>query len=151
MKEQKISVLDQALSLLSHREHSTKELATKLKAKGNTENEISTTITHLQDINYLNDRRFTEVFIRSRINKPLGVNRILQELVQKGIDRVEAKEAITNANTDWFELAKKLKERKFGEDASTDFKEKAKQSRYLQYRGFDFDQIKYAISSSDEY
>ncbi|WP_392386355.1 regulatory protein RecX [Marinomonas primoryensis] len=58
MKEQKISALDQALSLLSHREHSSKELATKLKAKGNTENEISSTITHLQDINYLNDWRF---------------------------------------------------------------------------------------------
>jgi regulatory protein len=151
MKEQKISALDQALSLLSHREHSSKELATKLKAKGNTENEISSTITHLQDINYLNDWRFTEVFIRNRISKPLGVNRILQELIQKGIDKTEAKEAITNANADWFELAKKLKERKFGEEASKDFKEKAKQSRYLQYRGFDFEQIKYAISPSDEY
>jgi regulatory protein len=151
MKEQKISALDQALSLLSHREHSSKELATKLKAKGNTENEISSTITHLQDINYLNDWRFTEVFIRNRISKPLGVNRILQELIQKGIDKTEAKEAITDANADWFELAKKLKERKFGEEASKDFKEKAKQSRYLQYRGFDFEQIKYAISPSDEY
>ena len=151
MKEQKAPIFDQALSLLSHREHSTKELATKLKAKGNTEDEISSLILHLQDINYLNDERFTEIFVRSRINKPLGVNRILQELIQKGIGRAEAKQAITDANVDWFELAKKLKERKFGEVVSTDFKEKAKQSRYLQYRGFDFEQIKYAISPLDEY
>lgn len=151
MKGQTLSVFDQALSLLSHREHASKELATKLKTKGHTEEEIASTIERLKEINYLNDERFAEIFVRSRISKPLGANRILQELIQKGVNNTLAKEAVDNAEVDWFELAKQLKERRFGEETTKDFREKSKQSRYLQYRGFSFDEIKYAISPKDEY
>jgi regulatory protein len=149
MKEHTTSIFDQALSLLSHREHSKKELATKLKTRGHEEKEVSATIERLEEINYLNDERFAEIFVRSRLSKPLGASRIQQELIQKGINSELAKTAISEADADWFELAKQLKERRFGEKISTDFKEKAKQSRYLQYRGFDFEQIKYAISPQD--
>jgi regulatory protein len=149
MKEHQTSIFDQALSLLSHREHSKKELVTKLKTRGHEEEEISAIIERLEEMNYLNDERFAEIFVRSRLSKPLGASRIQQELIQKGINSELAKTAITGANADWFELAKQLKERRFGEEISTDFKEKAKQSRYLQYRGFDFEQIKYAISPQD--
>jgi regulatory protein len=149
MKEHTTSIFDQALSLLSHREHSKKELATKLKTRGHEEKEVSATIERLEEINYLNDERFAEIFVRSRLSKPLGASRIQQELIQKGINSKLAKTAISEADADWFELAKQLKERRFGEKISTDFKEKAKQSRYLQYRGFDFEQIKYAISPQD--
>ncbi|WOD08352.1 regulatory protein RecX [Marinomonas sp. GJ51-6] len=151
MQSQTLSTFDQALSLLSHREHGTKELANKLKLKGHTEEDIASAIEQLQDINYLNDERFAEIFVRSRISKPLGANRILQELIQKGINSTLAKEAVNSAEADWFELAKALKIRRFGEEVTTDFKEKGRQSRYLQYRGFNFDEIKYAISSEDEY
>lgn len=151
MKEHQASVFDQALSLLSHREHSKKELFTKLKTKGHTEEEINAVIERLESINYLNDERFAEIFVRSRLSKPLGASRIAQELIQKGISSELAKAAIADANADWFELAKQLKESKFGKEASKDFKEKAKQSRYLQYRGFNFEQIKYAVSDSDEF
>jgi regulatory protein len=151
MKEQQASIFDQALSLLSYREHSTKELINKLKARGNTEEDINTTIKRLHEMNYLNDERFAEIFVRSRISKPLGASRILQELVQKGVNSTLAKQVIANSDADWFELAKQLKIRRFGEEISQDFKEKAKQSRYLQYRGFDFEQIKYAVSSQDEF
>lgn len=151
MKEHQTSIFDQAMSLLSHREHSKKELTTKLKSRGHEEEEIEATIERLEEMNYLNDTRFAEIFVRSRLSKPLGASRIQQELIQKGINSELAKTAILEADADWFELAKQLKERRFGEEASTDFKEKAKQSRYLQYRGFNFDQIKYAISPQDEY
>ncbi|MGO2355068.1 MAG: regulatory protein RecX [Marinomonas foliarum] len=151
MKEHQTSIFDQAMSLLSHREHSKKELTTKLKLRGHEEEEIETTIERLEEMNYLNDTRFAEVFVRSRLNKPLGASRIQQELIQKGIHSELAKKAISNSNADWFELAKQLKERRFGEEYCTDYKERAKQSRYLQYRGFDFEQIKYATSSKESY
>ena len=150
MGKQSLSIFDHALFLLSHREHAKKELERKLKMKGYDEEEISATILKLEEINYLNDDRFAEIFVRSRINKPLGENRIFQELIQKGVDKDTAKYAIENENADWFELALLLKTRRFGENLCTDFKEKGKQSRYLQYRGFNFDQIKYALSPQDE-
>lgn len=151
MKGTPISLFDHALSFLSYREHGTKELTTKLKSKGYPEADIAETVSRLQEMNYLNDQRFADIFVRSRISKPLGVNRIMQELGQKGISSEIAKQAIEEADVDWFELAKQLKERRFGEEVETDYKEKAKQFRYLQYRGFDFEQIKYATSPKDAY
>jgi len=149
LKWQPLSTFDQALSLLSHREHGVQELARKLKSKDHDDAEIAIAIERLIEMNYLNDQRFSEIFVRGRISKPLGANRILQELIQRGIDSNLAKQTLEDADADWFELAKELKERRFGEEVSTDFKEKAKQSRYLQYRGFNFDQIKYALSPKD--
>ncbi|RNF50407.1 recombination regulator RecX [Marinomonas hwangdonensis] len=143
-----LSTFDQAMSLLSYREHASKELFTKLKTKGHAEEDIRDVIERLTEMNYLNDERFAEVFVRSKISRSLGAYRILQELSQKGITSEIAKQAISNADIDWFELAKQTRERKFGEDASKDQKEKAKQSRYLQYKGFNFEQIKYAMKSS---
>lgn len=140
-----LSTFDQAMSLLSYREHASKELFTKLKTRGHAEGDISDVIGRLTEMNYLNDARFAEIFVRSKISRSLGAYRILQELSQKGITSEVAKQAIFNADIDWFELAKQTKVRKFGEEVSRDLKDKAKQSRYLQYRGFDFEQIKYAL------
>ncbi|WP_425439651.1 hypothetical protein [Photobacterium proteolyticum] len=36
---------------------------------------------------------------------------------------------------DWFELEEELRSKKFGDEMPEDTKEKAKQARYLQYRG----------------
>ena len=45
----------------------------------------------------------------------------------------------------WREMWRK---KKFGNKRAVDNREISKRMRFLQYRGFDFDQIKYAISSS---
>ncbi|MEO9656236.1 regulatory protein RecX [Marinomonas sp.] len=145
-----LSVFDQALALLSHREHTKKELKQKLQQRGYQAPEIDDICLRLLDMNYLNDERFCEIFVRSRSQKPLGPQRILQELIQRGIKTEQAKQAIQNCEADWFELAKQLKDRRFGESRFQDYKEKAKQMRYLQYRGFDFDQINYALTASAE-
>jgi regulatory protein len=42
---------------------------------------------------------------------------------------------------DWYELAAQVSTKRFGHQAPADAKEKAKRSRFLQQRGFDFDQI----------
>ena len=147
MTPPKVGILDQALALLSHREHACQELQQKLKMRGYEATEIDEVCQQLIAMNYLNDERFGEVFVRSRASKPLGPQRILQELIQRGINSEQAKQAIADCDADWFELARQLKERRFGEKRFQDYKEKAKQMRYLQYRGFDFEQINYALSA----
>ncbi|MGO3408684.1 recombination regulator RecX [Marinomonas sp.] len=144
------STMDHALILLGGREHAVKEIQSKLKQRGHSAEDITTTIQSLIEMNYLNDQRFAEMFVRSRINKPLGALRIKQELMRKGIKEELANQAIQNSDADWFELAKELKERKFGDGQTKDFKEKAKQMRYLQYRGFNFDQINYALAPNSD-
>lgn len=145
MMKPSLSTMDHALTILASRDHSTKEMAHKLKVKGHEVEQIAQTIDSLLEMNYLNDQRFAEFYVRSRINKPLGPQRIRQELRQKGITDEMIERALEENEADWFELAKELKIRKFGAESTRDFKEKAKQTRYLQYRGFGFDQIKYAL------
>lgn len=51
---------------------------------------------------------------------------------------------------DWFELARTAAEKKFKGMKAKDQKEYAKQVRFMQYRGYSFDQISYALSFDDE-
>ena len=51
---------------------------------------------------------------------------------------------------DWFELAGEQRRKKFGAEAPADFKEKARQMRFLQYRGFEQDHIQAAVGPDGE-
>lgn len=144
------SAYNHALWLLGAREHSAQELQQKLSRKGFSAEDIQAAIDRLSEYNYVNDQRFAEAFARSKAAKPLGKQRILSELKMKGIDDASAKQALNDLEADWFELALELKQKKFGETVCRDYKEKAKQTRYLAYRGFGFDEIKYAIEYKDE-
>ncbi|SBS37945.1 Regulatory protein RecX [Marinomonas spartinae] len=145
-----LSTMDHAMTILASRDHSTKEMAHKLKIKGHEEESIAKAIASLLEVNYLNDRRFAESYTRSRANKPLGPQRIKQELKQKGIKDDVISQVFEESDADWFELARELKQRKFGEEVTKDFKERAKQTRYLQYRGFGFEHIKYALEPNQD-
>lgn len=134
-----------ALWLLGAREHSIKEMTQKLSRKGFDKEQIEATLQRLLEYNYLSDQRFAESFARSKAAKPLGRQRIQNELRQKGIEDEMARAALDHLEVDWFELALELKQRKFGENAEKDFKAKGKQTRYLVYRGFSFDEVRYAI------
>ncbi|AEF53728.1 regulatory protein RecX [Marinomonas posidonica] len=149
MHTPQLTTYEHALLLLNQREHACAEIAVKLKQKGHSEEDIDNTIRQLKELNYLNDERFAEIYVRSKANRSLGPTRIKQELLQKGLSSDIAKNAIEEAEFDWYELAKDAKIRKFGEESTQDYKEKSKQMRHLQYRGFDYEQIQYALSQSD--
>lgn len=140
-----------ALWLLGAREHSTKELQQKLARKSYEQDIIDSTISYLLEYNYLSDERYAEAFCRSKAAKPLGKQRILNELRMKGIAEELAKQALNSLEVDWFELALELKQRKFGVSVEKDFKARAKQARYLVYRGFSFDEVKYATEYNEEH
>ncbi|WP_197469563.1 RecX family transcriptional regulator, partial [Oleiphilus sp. HI0125] len=58
--------------------------------------------------------------------------------------------AFERDDTDWFELAKHTRQRKFGDwDLGFDLKQKAKQQRYLYSRGFSSDQVNYAFELNE--
>ena len=52
--------------------------------------------------------------------------------------------------TDWTEQAYQLKVKKFGTEVANEPKVKAKQIRFLQYRGFDMDAIMKAIRRKEQ-
>ena len=123
------------LKMLMRREHSRLELFQKLQTKGFDVDVVNHSISKLVEQNYQSDDRFSEEFIQMRFNQGKGPVKIASELKMRGINTFDL------SVFDWFQLAKEIRQRKFGDLSSLDFKETAKQKRFLQSRGFTLDQI----------
>ena len=124
-----------ALKILIRREHSQLELSNKLQLKGFDNTDIKHSINLLIEQKYQSDERFSEAFILMRYNQGKGPIIISSDLKMRGIESFDL------SIFDWFELAKEVREKKFGQNLPLDYKTQAKQKRFLKSRGFGFDQI----------
>ncbi|MBY6224886.1 regulatory protein RecX [Ferrimonas balearica] len=136
-----------AVGLLSRRDHSREELKQKLRSRGFVVSDIDKAIARVDDWGYLNDTRFAEGFVRYRSARGLGPIRLANELRERGVAAELIRQTLAEAEQDWFELCADLCQRKFGTTPPSDFKARAKVQRYLAYRGFDMEQIRYALES----
>jgi len=125
--------------MLVRREHSKLELYKKLQLKGFSDDIINSSISKLVQQNQQSDERFAEDFIQMRYNQGKGPVKIALELKMRGIN------AFDLSAFDWFELAKEIRQKKFGDSSSLEYKDLAKQKRFLQSRGFSLDQINQAF------
>ncbi|MBQ0214061.1 regulatory protein RecX [Proteus vulgaris] len=138
-----------AIFMLSRRDYSTRELQRRIERRiRETEKDSPTApeclpqvIERLLESQYLDDNRTIYSFFRSYLNKSYGPLRIRQELRLKGFPSEIIERVLEETDTDWYALCQEVKEKKFGTDNPKDYKEKAKQIRYLQYRGFTSDYI----------
>ena len=128
-----------ALKMLMRREHSKLELRQKLNLKDFDDAVINDSVSLLTEQKYQSDERFSEAFILMRFNQGKGPIKISMELKSRGISEFD----LTLYN--WFELAKDVKSKKFGDSRFLDYEEKARQKRFLQSRGFRFDEINQAF------
>lgn len=128
-----------AFALLTRREYSKMELLEKLKQYAMNEQEVIDLVDELAEQHYQSDQRVAEQLVASQMRKGKGVYRIKQALQAKGLDSDLIEDDLQDI--DWFEQAYQLKVKKFGTDVATDPKIKAKQVRFLQYRGFTMDII----------
>ena len=138
-----------AMDLLTGREFSRAELAKKLDKRFDSDPAIASELDRLQEEGLQSDQRFTEAFLRPRIYRGHGLARIRLDVRQKGIGDDLFNAAVEATDTDWFRLAREVADRKFGRSPATEQKDRARRMRFLQYRGFNFDQIKYALSATD--
>lgn len=89
---------ERALSLLSFRGRSVKELQKRLHEKGESAEQIAPTIERLQQSGLLDDARFAEERARSSIvGKARSRRQIEHDLAQRGVARDVAAEAIRRA------------------------------------------------------
>ncbi len=72
--------------LLKFRLRSEKEIYQRLKQKKYPQETIKLTIAFLKDKGFIDDNVFARAWIESRLKKPLGIRRIIQELKLKGIE-----------------------------------------------------------------
>ncbi|SFV88319.1 Regulatory protein RecX [hydrothermal vent metagenome] len=128
------------MGMLAKREHSYLELYKKL-IQHYEDDEVTPALEKLKAENYQSDERFTSEFIQMRFNQGKGSIKISIDLKQRGIEQFDLSEY------DFFALAKDVRVSKYGEEAPSNYKEKAKQQRFLQSRGFGFDEINTSFES----
>jgi len=136
-----------AMDYLARREYGHDELVQKLETAGFDADVAADEVVRLTEEGLQSDERFAGSFVQSRINQGKGPVRIRQELKERGLPSAAVDEAICGAGEDWFALAREVRVRKFGAGLPQDFNEKARQMRFLQYRGFESEQIQAAVSA----
>lgn len=121
-------------------------MATKLSRKGFSDPDIHTELDRLADERLQDDGRFTEAYIRYRIGRGYGPVRIRTELRERGVDSALADGVFEALEIDWTARVEAAWRKKF-DNPATNFREHAKQARFLQYRGFTADQISRVLTS----
>lgn len=147
------------MNILAVREHSIAELTNKLKRKFSAkksalvvmddvsmdekvqadelkEAQIEAVVQQLLEDNLLNESRFTESFIRSRITKGSGPVKIRHELLARKISNELIAEHLEMSYDFWHEHIKAVHSKRFGDRIAQDYKGQNKQSRFLYQRGF---------------
>ncbi|OBY74700.1 regulatory protein RecX [Acinetobacter gyllenbergii] len=137
-----------AFALLTRRDYSQAELITKLNQYAINPEEVTKLVEELAQQNYQSDQRVAELTLASQLRKGKGLQRIKQALKAKQLDAELITEELQDV--DWLDQAYQLKLKKFGQEVATDPKIKAKQIRFLQYRGFDMGVIMKAIARTSE-
>lgn len=135
------SLTARAVNLLARREHSRTELRTKLLKAEFDINEINDVLDKLAAKDIQSDVRFAENYIRYRAQRGYGSQKINLELKERGVDKQTIVNAMEEAEIDWFDLAISARRKRFGEQVPDNIKDRAKQQRFLQYRGFTHEQI----------
>ena len=138
------------LWLLSRQEYSRRDLTFKLQKKEAPPEYIESLLDWCESLNYIDETRYCESFIRCHLAKNHGYARIKSEASVKGIDKTLLAFQLDEMEIDWYQLAKTAYIKKFSNITDTpDYKQKAKIVRYLMYRGFNYEQIEFAISSDE--
>ena len=118
-----------------------------MRARALDDDDIDDVIRQLQQEGLQSDMRFAEALVHDRAGRGYGPRHIAQELRQKGIADHISEEFLDERDAAWLEKLKEVREKKFGMEVPEDYKEQAKQSRFLQYRGFPGEQIQRLFKS----
>ena len=139
-----------AMDLLARREYAGTELVKKLAGKCYDAGLAEEVVAGLAREGLQSDARFAESFVQSRIGQGKGPVRIRAELVERGLADGILDAALDAVGADWVALARSVREKKFGRSKPKDFAAKAPQMRFLQYRGFESEQIRAAVGEDAE-
>lgn len=134
-----------AMDYLARRDHGQHELVGKLIGAGFDAEIARQAVARLSAEGLQDDRRYIEGFAQSRINQGKGLVRLRAELRQKGLDAALIDEVLQQLSIDWRALASAVRRKKFGAAQPRSFSDKARQMRFLQYRGFTQAEIQSAL------
>ncbi|HYO26647.1 MAG TPA: recombination regulator RecX [Azonexus sp.] len=136
-----------ALRLLTRRDHSRAELKVKLAAAAESPEQLDAVLDALQAERLQSDQRFATQRVVARARR-YGDARLKQELRQQGVSDEDITAALPEAG-DEASRCRVVWERKFRQPPQS-VEERAKQMRFLQYRGFSSEAIRRVMRGVDE-
>jgi regulatory protein len=139
-----------AYALLAGRDFSRHELSERLRRKGYGAAAVTDAIAVLVQEGFLREQRYAEQFVTQHAGRGRGPVRIRMELRERGVEAEAIEQALGDTETDWNHAAREARRRKFGLAPPADYRERAKQARFLQYRGFSSDQIRAALGPDED-
>ena len=139
-----------ALALLAGRDFGRQELAQRLLRRGYPAELVEAVVDGLVAQRLLSESRFLEQFIRAHACRGHGPVRIRQELRERCVADADIQDALDSAAEDWTAIARDTRRKRFGVSPPGDYRERARQARFLQYRGFSAEQIRAALGPGDD-
>lgn len=124
-----------AVRWLARRDYSRAELAMRLHRRGVDKEAIERTLDELAAAGYLSDARYAQAVVVQRAGR-YGTRAIVQTLKERGVASGDVEQAIAPLRQRHeLDDARALWQRRFGNPPADD-REKARQVRYLQARGY---------------
>ncbi len=120
--------MQQAVSLLARREHSSRELRDKLRARSFSAEAVESALATLREQDLQSDHRFAHACTRSLMDRGYGSLRVAGELRERGVSGEIAGEFESVARAGEFERACEALRRKTGT--------RQQQLRFLAQRGY---------------
>lgn len=144
--EQYVEAKQTALNYLAHKPRTEEEVRRKLRKTEAAPTVIEDVVERLHELSYLDDEAYAEDYVRNRFaSKKYGPVRIRRELVERGVDRHVAEEAVADlfAEEDPDAAAREHAEKRWGrlDDEEDPRRRRQKLYRYLRRRGFTSDTI----------
>ncbi|MGA2861555.1 MAG: regulatory protein RecX [Steroidobacteraceae bacterium] len=138
------AALAAAVTLLARRDFCSVELGAKLSAQGFEADAVRAALEDLIDRRYLDDERYARQFVVYRAERGQGPLRIRRDLAELGLQAALI-ETQLESHGEWVSLARQVLTRRFGRAPPRNWPDKARQMRFLQYRGFSNDDIRSAL------
>ena len=138
-----------AVAFLARRDYASGELAAKLRERGYDPGVVQALVTDLAARRLLDDARYAGHFVAYHRARGQGPLRIRRELEGFGVAGVLVDEALATV-PDWAAVAREVRQRRFGAEPPSEWAEKGRQARFLQYRGFSNDHIRSALGADLE-
>ena len=129
----------QAIRLLARREYARSELEERLATKGADRAELRRTLDELAELGYLSDQRYARSVAKQKAGR-YSRRSIAGVLKAKGVGDEAIVSAVAEACSDDEAALLALWRRRFG-GAPADERDKARQVRFLQSRGFELSAI----------
>jgi regulatory protein len=133
-----------AVTLLARRDYCSCELAARLTSRGFEPEAVQAALVELLDRHYVDDERYARQFVDAHARRGHGPMRIRHDLAALGLSSELTELSLTNFG-DWSALAREVRARRFGTKPPGAWPDKARQARFLQYRGFSNDDIRSAL------